>query len=514
MQTEANPTTSEDPHSMAPNETMQEIVPYPDFTQIPAVRYVFVAAYLIVMVLAVIGNAMVCCTVFTNRKMHTAVNYYIVNLAVCDFMVGIFVLPVKLMELTSPADWGILNDELCTTFMYLQTIFVFASVLTLVAICIERYMAVLHPLESRMHQTKARAKRILCMVWIIPCFVAAPFLYRAAAYSNTLQSSYGEISRLTCFTNLPDSVRKGYYTFLFVFIYILPLTFIAGTCLQVARCLLKDIPVHRQGSIRRQEANRRKVAKMVLMVVLAFVISWTPYFLVSIITQYQAQNFMEHHNFFFTMLCINLFAFINSCVNPFIYAAMSTRFRNGFRRCFRFIFMWALCNAGAEEENSAALNPANPERNAKRVRFRCQAHMSCLLTQSSSDGGSNANSEASMRTACTVDANGRPISSIMRAFTKKRSSQKIIAQYIKKTGAISLANANNLQVSIQNNKYDPLYPRNSSLLSQLSPAKPKLDRKHSSSLGDVSKLNQSTSEISSIQPKRCFSCLTISSDGR
>ncbi|GFR21721.1 g_PROTEIN_RECEP_F1_2 domain-containing protein, partial [Trichonephila clavata] len=119
-------------------------------------------------------------------------------------------------------------------------------------------MAVLHPLESRMHQTKARAKRILCVVWIIPCCVASPFLYPAEAFSNTLQSSYGMITRLTCFISLPEKVRKGYYTFLFVFIYILPLTFIAGTCLQVARCLLKDIPVHRQGSIRRQETNRRK----------------------------------------------------------------------------------------------------------------------------------------------------------------------------------------------------------------------------------------------------------------
>ncbi|GBO22934.1 hypothetical protein AVEN_207751-1 [Araneus ventricosus] len=253
---------------------------------------------------------------------------------------------------------------------------------------------------------------------------------------------------------------------------------------------------------------------MVLMVVLAFVISWTPYFLVSIITQYQAQNFMEHHNFFFTMLCINLFAFINSCVNPFIYAAMSTRFRNGFRRCFRFICMWALCAADAEDENSGAHNPANTERGTKRVRFRCQAHMSCLLTQSSSDGGSIANSEASMRTAYTVDANGRPISSIMRAFTKKRSSQRIIAQYIKKTGVINLSNANSFQNNVQRNKYDPFYPRNGNLSNQFTPTKSKLDRKLSSSLGDLSKWSHSNTEISSLEPKRCFSCLTINSEGR
>lgn len=120
------------------NSTVEDFEPYPDFTQILAIRLTFVVLYLIVMIFAVLGNAIVCCTVFTNRKMHTAVNYYIVNLAVCDFMVGIFVLPVKLLELTAPAEWNILNDGLCTAMMYLQTIFVFASVLTLVAICIER----------------------------------------------------------------------------------------------------------------------------------------------------------------------------------------------------------------------------------------------------------------------------------------------------------------------------------------------------------------------------------------
>ena len=77
---------------------------------------------------------------------------------------------------------------------------------------------------------------------------------------------------------------------------------------------------------------------MILIVVMAYTISWTPYFIVSIITQYQEVNFMQKHNYYFTMLCINLFAFLNSSINPFIYAIMSTRFRNGFLRILRLFF--------------------------------------------------------------------------------------------------------------------------------------------------------------------------------
>lgn len=74
---------------------------------------------------------------------------------------------------------------------------------------------------------------------------------------------------------------------------------------------------------------------MILIVVLSFTVSWTPYFLVSIITQYQERNFMRDHDFYFTMLCINLFAFLHSAINPVIYACMSTRFRKSFMRILR-----------------------------------------------------------------------------------------------------------------------------------------------------------------------------------
>lgn len=69
---------------------------------------------------------------------------------------------------------------------------------------------------------------------------------------------------------------------------------------------------------------------MVLVVCFAFIVSWTPYFVVTMITTFQAAPFFNNNNFFFTMLCINLAGFINSCVNPFIYCIMSKRFRQAF----------------------------------------------------------------------------------------------------------------------------------------------------------------------------------------
>ncbi|KAL3240900.1 hypothetical protein MRX96_021692 [Rhipicephalus microplus] len=148
------------------------------------------------------------------------------------------------------------------------------------------YLAIVHPLVSRAQQSKARAKRILLGVWAAPCLLASPFLQPARAESDTLWSQYGSISRRSCLITLDPSFRRAYYASLFVLMYLLPLAFIGWTCGRIARCLLRGIALTRQGSLRRQEANRRKVAKMVMVVAAAFALSWTPYFLVSMWTQF------------------------------------------------------------------------------------------------------------------------------------------------------------------------------------------------------------------------------------
>ena len=70
---------------------------------------------------------------------------------------------------------------------------------------------------------------------------------------------------------------------------------------------------------------------MVIVVAASFLLCWSPFYLVTLISQLQENSFLNKSNFICIMLSIHLSGFLNSCVNPFIYNCMSNQFRNSFR---------------------------------------------------------------------------------------------------------------------------------------------------------------------------------------
>ncbi|CAF3749219.1 unnamed protein product [Rotaria sp. Silwood1] len=81
--------------------------------------------------------------------------------------------------------------------------------------------------------------------------------------------------------------------------------------------------------------SKRKVVKMLITVVLIFGICWFPQqFYCILISIYK--TIPEWPSVPYVYLISYLFAMTNSMYNPFLYYYMDHRFRNGFRRVFRF----------------------------------------------------------------------------------------------------------------------------------------------------------------------------------
>jgi hypothetical protein len=70
--------------------TLGEVLSRPDALTITLVL-------LVLTFLSVVGNALVCRTILVTRRLHFPGYYFVASLAVADFLVGVFVLPVSLL---------------------------------------------------------------------------------------------------------------------------------------------------------------------------------------------------------------------------------------------------------------------------------------------------------------------------------------------------------------------------------------------------------------------------------
>lgn len=87
-------------------------------------EYVLIALDVLVFVVGLVGNALVCLAVYSNATMHTVTNYFIVNLAVADFMVILFCLPPTV--LWDVTETWFLGLALCKIVLYFQVTFRFS----------------------------------------------------------------------------------------------------------------------------------------------------------------------------------------------------------------------------------------------------------------------------------------------------------------------------------------------------------------------------------------------------
>lgn len=104
--------------------------------------------YISIFVVAMFGNGIVCYIVQSSPRMRTVTNFFIANLAVGDILMSVFCVPFSFVSILLLHYWPF-GTVLCHLVNYTQAVSVLVSAYTLVAISVDRYIAIMWPLRPR-----------------------------------------------------------------------------------------------------------------------------------------------------------------------------------------------------------------------------------------------------------------------------------------------------------------------------------------------------------------------------
>ncbi|PNF26894.1 Allatostatin-A receptor [Cryptotermes secundus] len=268
--------------------------------------------------------------VAANQQMRSTTNLLIINLAMADLLFIVFCVPFTATDYVLPF-WPF-GDVWCKIVQYLIVVTAYASVYTLVLMSLDRFLAVVHPITSMSIRTERNAFIAIAVTWIVILLVTLPVYVSHGEVTYT----YSSAEHTACVfleqdpVNRPDGYNKPVFQILFFATsYVTPLALICGLYLCMLLRLWRGVAPggHVSAESRR---GKKRVTRMVVVVVAIFAICWFP---IQIILVLKSVDRYEITNASVMIQIVSqVMAYMNSCVNPILYAFLSDHFRKAFRK--------------------------------------------------------------------------------------------------------------------------------------------------------------------------------------
>ncbi|XP_067117399.1 neuromedin-K receptor [Osmerus mordax] len=299
-------------------------------------------AYSIVLIVSVFGNVIVIWIILAHKRMRTVTNYFLLNLALADVSMATFNTLVNFVY-AAHGDWYF-GRAYCKFHNFFPVTAMFASIHTMTAISVDRYMAIINPLKPRLSATVTVA--VMVCIWALAGALASPL----CVYSTTVTQPH----RTVCYTAWPRGAEHAllYHVLVLVLVYVLPLLVMGVTYSLVGRRLWGGaIPGDSAGLHSDQLHAKRKVVKMMIIVVLTFSVCWLPYHLYFLVVGLR-RDLTRKRAVQQVYLSVVWTAMSSAMYNPVIYCCLNHRFRAGFKCVLR----WCPCISLSEHDRMELLS--------------------------------------------------------------------------------------------------------------------------------------------------------------
>ena len=244
-----------------------------------------------------------------------------------------------------------LKLSLILSFIFLTGVTIWATVLTIVTISVDRFMIIRYPVKSRHFVAGFHTKKVIFLIWLVACLVALPIPIVRNVVEEPLPLGQSLFFCIEAWKTLTK--RAIFDSICFVFIYVIPGTIVI-TLYALTSCHLvgsQQLLQHNHKPLQQQQSqhndsncyqndaiiqNRKRVAKMMMLIAALFSISWLPYHVVNLLMDYYWLSYQELETWLEVLQYCLLLGHIHSAQNPIVYLTMHPRFRNALMALIKF----------------------------------------------------------------------------------------------------------------------------------------------------------------------------------
>ncbi|XP_055851695.1 neuropeptide CCHamide-2 receptor-like isoform X2 [Episyrphus balteatus] len=293
-----------------------------------ALLSVITVCYALIFIAGILGNLITCIVINRNKFMHTATNFYLFNLAVSDLILLLSGMPNELYSMWYPTSYPF-TDVVCIIGGILSETAANATVLTITAFTVERYIAICHPFRQHTMSKLSRAIKFILAIWVAAFLLALP---QAMQFSVMKQNDTKVCSVKNDLTQ-DVFVVSGFIFFGGPMTAICVLYVLIGVKLKRSR-MLQAVP-RRCFDLNRGISAQTRVIRMLIAVAVAFFLCWAPHHAQRLMAVYGSSigDTSPLYNEIYSILTYisGVIYFLSTCINPLLYNIMSHKFRDAFK---------------------------------------------------------------------------------------------------------------------------------------------------------------------------------------
>ena len=287
--------------------------------------------YCISLLVALIGNILIILVFYKYKPIRKSINYFVLNMAISDLFTPLTIMPYVIAKTLSNGP-GFLNqlpsplvEVICKLCFFLADTSIAVSIVSLLMISFDRFIAVVFPLQIKLISMKVRFISIL-MSWAVAFSVRGLYL-------RHMDNFHGE-----CYLDLDDESFDDYSLAIFISLFFIPVCLLTITYGAIAVTLKRGRRKRKNMSKSKKShdhSSNRKIIGLSVAILSGFIISVGPgvvYRLTLIILKPKVPPGSEHPalNFIITRLLLNSWGTFNPCMC----FAFSENYRTGLKHVF------------------------------------------------------------------------------------------------------------------------------------------------------------------------------------